>query len=181
VALNNTYSGAECSIAAALELVGERWTLLIIRQAMLGAHRFDEFQADLGVARNVLDTRLKLLVRHGILDRRPYEKRSERFGYYLTNKGLDLWPTLVALMGWGDTYLPRPGGPPVSLQHRDCGGAITDRRICTACGELVGPRDVWAQHADDVSPDHPLRLRQRRAEEQRRLGVVTAQSAGAPD
>ncbi len=163
MALQSSYAGQECSVAAALEIVGERWTLLIIRETMLGVHRFDEIQADLGIARNVLQTRLERLVRHGILERQLYQERPERYEYRLTDKGLDLWPAVVALMHWGDKHGGLRGGPPVALEHRGCGGAVDAHRVCTACGERLGPRDVWARPGAAASPDHPLRRRARRA------------------
>jgi DNA-binding HxlR family transcriptional regulator len=142
--LGNTYDNQVCSIARTLELIGERWTLLIVRDAFLGVRRFDELQSSLGVARNVLQNRLERLVEHGILDRVRYQERPERFEYRLTEKGLDLWPVLVSLISWGDRHAA-PDGPPIILEHRDCGGTVNDRRICEKCGALVGPRDVSAR------------------------------------
>src|SRR5205823_10250398 len=103
--LNREYQGQNCSIARALELVGERWTLLIVRDAFLGLRRFDEFQASLGIARNVLTDRLNRLVDEGIFERVRYSERPERFEYRLTPKGRDLNVALSALRQWGDTYL----------------------------------------------------------------------------
>jgi DNA-binding HxlR family transcriptional regulator len=142
--LGNTYDDQVCSIARTLELIGERWTLLIVRDAFLGVRRFDELQRSLGVARNVLQNRLARLVEHGILERVRYQERPERFEYRLTEKGLDLWPVLVSLISWGDRHAA-PDGPPVILEHRDCGGAVNDRRICEKCGAFLGPRDVKAR------------------------------------
>jgi DNA-binding HxlR family transcriptional regulator len=159
VPLQRTYEGQTCSIAAALEIVGERWTMLIIREALLGVHRFDEMQGDLGIARNVLQQRLERLVANDILERRLYQERPERYAYFLTERGLDLWPAIVALMQWGDKHAGVPGGPPVRLEHRGCGGAVDDHLLCVACGEKLGPRDVWARPADHVPADHPLRRR----------------------
>jgi DNA-binding HxlR family transcriptional regulator len=161
VPLQSTYEDQQCSIAAALEVVGERWTLLVVREVMLGVHRFDEFQADLGIARNVLQSRLERLVDNAIIQKRCYQSRPQRFEYYLTDKGLDLWPAVVALMQWGDTHAPRPGGPPVILEHRGCGGAVDAHRVCVACGEKLGARDVWARPGPGARSDHPL-LRDRR-------------------
>jgi DNA-binding HxlR family transcriptional regulator len=132
--LGKDYANQNCSIAGTLELVGERWTLLILRDAFLGTRRFDEFQRNLGIARNVLQSRLEGLVTEGILRRERYHERPERFEYRLTRKGVDLWPVLVALMKWGDTYTAE-NGPPVVMRHIGCGGEIDDRRICTACGK----------------------------------------------
>jgi DNA-binding HxlR family transcriptional regulator len=142
--LGNTYSGQVCSIARSLELIGERWTILIIRDAFLGVRRFDDFQRSLGVARNVLQGRLERLVDNEILERVRYQERPERFEYRLTEKGLDLWPVVVSLLSWGDRHLA-PEGPPVLIEHRGCGGRVNDRRICESCGALVGPRDVSAR------------------------------------
>jgi DNA-binding HxlR family transcriptional regulator len=140
--LYNTYVGQTCSIARALEIVGERWTLLILRDAFLGVRRFDDFQRSLGIARNVLNARLHRLVDAGLLERRRYQERPERFEYRLTEMGRDLWPSIVALMQWGDKHLAGEEGPPMALEHRDCGGAIDDRRVCERCGAELGPRDV---------------------------------------
>lgn len=110
--LHNTYEGQDCSVARALEVVGERWTLLILRDAFLGVRRFDDFQRSLGVARNVLNARLQRLVEHGLLERRRYQERPERFEYRLTEMGLDLLPVIEALMRWGDRWLPSPAPAP---------------------------------------------------------------------
>jgi len=142
--LGNKYDGQVCSIARSLELIGERWTLLIIRDAFLGVRRFDDFQRSLGVARNVLQGRLERLVESGILERVRYQERPERFEYRLTEMGRDLWPVVVSLLHWGDKHLA-PDGPAMLLEHRDCGGRVNDRRICEACGALLEPRDVKAR------------------------------------
>jgi DNA-binding HxlR family transcriptional regulator len=142
--LGNTYSDQVCSIARTLELIGERWTILILRDAFLGVRRFDDFQRSLGVARNVLQARLERLVENEILERVRYQERPERFEYRLTDKGLDLWPVLISLISWGDRHAAS-SGPPVLIEHRDCGGRVNDRRICEACGALLGPRDVTAR------------------------------------
>jgi DNA-binding HxlR family transcriptional regulator len=140
--LYNTYEGQTCSVARTLEIVGERWTLLILRDAFLGVRRFDDFQRSLGVARNVLNTRLQRLVEAELLERRRYQERPPRHEYRLTQRGRDLWPALVALMQWGDQHLAGETGAPLALAHRDCGGALDDRRVCTTCGEALGLDDV---------------------------------------
>ena len=143
--LRNDYDGQVCSIANTLELVGERWTLLVIREVFNGNRRFGQMQKSLGVARNVLTTRLQRLVDEGLLERRPYSERPERHEYFLTEKGLDLWPLMISLMHWGDKHMSSPGGPPMIVVHKgECGGEIDDRRICTRCGEELGVRDVRA-------------------------------------
>ena len=104
--LRNDYPDQVCSIARSLEVIGERWTLLIVRDVMNGRRRFDELQQGLGIARNVLSARLQRLVEENILERRPYQRNPERYEYFLTEKGLDLWPALVALLAWGDRHSP---------------------------------------------------------------------------
>jgi DNA-binding HxlR family transcriptional regulator len=140
--LKSTYEGQNCSVAAALEVIGERWTLLVVRDLFLGTRRFDEFQRNLGIARNVLQARLTRLVDAGIVTRTPYQERPLRHEYRLTEKGLDLWPVLHALRSWGDRHTE--GEPPVIVRHRGCGGAMDDRRTCEACGAVLGPADVVA-------------------------------------
>jgi DNA-binding HxlR family transcriptional regulator len=149
--LGNTYENQVCSAARALEVIGERWTMLIVRDAFLGIRRFDDFQRSLGIARNVLQARLGRLVDNGILERVRYQERPERFEYRLTKKGVDLWPVMVSLLAWGDRHAA-PDGPPVVLRHRDCGGRINDRRICEKCGALLGPRDAEATRGPALEP-----------------------------
>ena len=141
--LNRTYDSQDCSIARALEVIGERWTLLVVRDAFLGVRRFDDFQRDLGVARNVLADRLQRLVDADILERRRYQERPPRYEYRLTDRGRDLFPVLHTLMKWGDKHFA-PHGPPRVVAHRDCGGDITERLTCAKCGVAVTARDVIA-------------------------------------
>jgi DNA-binding HxlR family transcriptional regulator len=141
--LRRDYENQNCSAAGTLALIGERWTLLIIRNAFLGIRRFDDHQRQLGIARNVLQTRLERLVEEGILRRERYQERPERFEYRLTRKGAELWPVLVALMQWGDRHV-YPGGAPLVLTHKDCGGGMDERRRCDRCGADL---DAW-----DVEP-----------------------------
>jgi DNA-binding HxlR family transcriptional regulator len=140
--LGREYEGQVCSAARTLELVGERWTLLILRDAFLGIRRFGEFQQSLGVARNVLAARLDRLVDEGVLERRRYQERPERFEYRLTEKGIALWPVLMALTQWGDAYTAGEQGPPMLFTHRDCGGKLDDHLSCEACGARLTPRDI---------------------------------------
>jgi DNA-binding HxlR family transcriptional regulator len=143
--LGNEYDGQICSIARSLELVGERWTLLVVREIFHGRRKFSEMQRSLGVARNVLTSRLQRMVDEGILERRPYSERPERYEYFLTEKGLDLWPVMIGLMRWGDKYEQQPEGRPSIVVHKgECGGEIDDRRICTKCGKKLNVRDALA-------------------------------------
>jgi DNA-binding HxlR family transcriptional regulator len=161
--LGNDYKSQTCSIAGALEVVGERWSLLIVRDIFLGLRRFDEIQSDLGIARNVLQTRLTRLIEHGVLDRCPYQERPPRFEYRLTEKGLDLWPTMVALMKWGDRYSAPAAGPPVVLEHRGCGGAVDEHRTCERCGAKLSVREVKALLGPGATAAHPLHRREHAA------------------
>jgi DNA-binding HxlR family transcriptional regulator len=142
--LHRTYEGQECSIAWALEVIGERWSLLILRDAFLGVRRFDDFQQDLGVSRGILAQRLQWLCDEGILERRRYQEHPERFEYRLTQKGRDMWPVMMALVNWGNRYAA-PNGPPRLILHRDCGGEVTDRLTCSKCGAELTVRDVEAR------------------------------------
>jgi DNA-binding HxlR family transcriptional regulator len=128
-----------CSIARTLSVLGERWTLLVLRQSFLGVKRFDDFQATLAIARNTLADRLNTLVDEGVLERRPYQKRPLRHEYKLTQKGRDLYPVLVSLMRWGDRY-NADGGPPVLLVHEPCGHVADPHLTCSHCGEEIDAR-----------------------------------------
>jgi DNA-binding HxlR family transcriptional regulator len=139
------YSDDNCSVAGTLQLVGERWSLLILREAFLGVKRFDQLQRNLGIARNILADRLQRLVGAGIVERKRYQERPERFEYRLTQKGLDLYPTLVALMQWGDRHLAGKQGAPVVLEHKACGAETHPHFVCSECGEPIGARDVRAK------------------------------------
>ena len=137
--LKRTYEGQNCSIARSLELVGERWTLLIIRDAFLGLRRFDEFQSSLGVAPNVLSDRLTRLVEEGILERSAYSERPPRSEYRLTEKGRELAVPVLALMQWGDRHLSHK--PPRVARRRSDRSAV--RAVLVASGnELVNPTQI---------------------------------------
>ena len=151
--LRRTYDNQNCSIARALETIGERWTLLILRDAFLGTRRFDDFQKSLGIARNVLTVRLKTLVDQGMLEKRRYQDRPDRYEYRLTQKGVDLWPVLFTLMKFGDKHsVDDDYIPPTRVEHRACGTAIDDHMCCPACGVQVGPRDVVARRGEEEVP-----------------------------
>ena len=117
---------SRCSVAGTLAVVGEKWSLLVLREAFLGVRRFADFQRILGAPRAVLTDRLATLVDQGILRREPYQAEGERqrHEYRLTQKGIDLYPALVALMEWGDRYLAGDGAAPMELRHRDCGAPV---------------------------------------------------------
>jgi DNA-binding HxlR family transcriptional regulator len=142
--LGRTYEGQNCSIAKSLELIGERWTMLIVREVFLGNRRFDEMASRLGIARNVLTARLAWLVEEGVLERRRYQERPDRFEYRLTEKGIGLWPVIVSLMQFGDQYYAADG-PPVVMRHKQCGGRVDAHRTCDRCGKRMSARDAFAE------------------------------------
>ncbi len=127
-----------CSVAQCLEVVGEWWSLLILRDAFLGIRRFDDFQARLGISRNVLNQRLCRLVEHGVLERVPYQEHPPRHEYRLTDKGRDLWLVVAALRQWGDKWAA-PDGPPLDVIHTACGHVTDAVPTCSQCGEPSKP------------------------------------------
>ena len=131
-----------CSIARSLEEVGEWWTLLVVRDAFFGITRFEEFQERLGIARNVLATRLQTLVEAGVLDRRCYDEARGRYDYVLTDKGKALWPVLVTIRQWGDQWVVGQGREAIAMVHTGCGEPTTGVLTCDRCGERLKPRDV---------------------------------------
>jgi DNA-binding HxlR family transcriptional regulator len=139
--LGRTYDSQVCSVAGTLEVIGERWTLLIVRDAFMGTRRFEHFQRRTGAARNVLANRLNLLVEEGIFRKVAYQEHPVRYEYRLTEKGIDLWPVIVSLLQWGDRHI-YPGRAPILLVHKKCGGAVSDHRMCETCGTQLTARDV---------------------------------------
>jgi DNA-binding HxlR family transcriptional regulator len=140
--LHRDYPGVDSPVAKALEVIGERWSLLIVRAVMHGNRRFGEMQGNLGIARNVLSARLQRLVDEEILERRAYSENPPRYEYFLTQKGLDLWPALIALLHWGERYSPEPDGPSRLIVHKECGGGVSERGICESCGKVLTARDA---------------------------------------
>jgi DNA-binding HxlR family transcriptional regulator len=143
-----------CSIARTLEVIGDRWTLLILRDAFRGVRRFDDIQRDLGIARNILTDRLQKLVDRGVLSKTPYQSRPVRYEYRLTPKGRDLSPALVALMRWGDKWLAEDGRPPLVLTHKTCGEPVDQSFICWTCDETVTPAGLRGRPGPGAHP-HP--------------------------
>lgn len=139
-----SFSDFRCSIARTLEIVGEWWTPLILRDVILGVNRFDDMQRDLGIARNVLTDRLDALVEGGILERQVYQERPLRQEYALTEKGRDLAPVLLAMMAWGDRWTAGDEGAPVQLHHESCGEFMTPEVRCSCCSEPLELEDLTA-------------------------------------
>ena len=131
-----------CSIARTLSVVGDRWTMLIIRDAFLGLRRFEAIQQDLHLTPHRLSDRLRKLVRDGILVRVEYEKHPRRFEYRLTEKGIDLYPLIVVMLEWGDRWMAGSAGAPVELVHRPCGQSIKPELTCPSCKSKIKPREM---------------------------------------
>ncbi len=140
------YSAENCSIRRTLDVVGEKWTLLVLREAFYGVRRFADFHRTLGCARNILAARLTTLVDEGILDRHPYQEPGARprTEYRLTEKGLELFPTLVALLQWGDRWTADPQGPAVVVCHQGCGQRVGVELRCDAGHRPLSARDTQA-------------------------------------
>ena len=133
-----------CSIASTLDAIGDRWTLLILRDVFRGVRRFDQLHRDLGIARNILTDRLTRLVDHGVLQPTPYQQRPVRNEYRLTEKGRDLSAALVALMHWGDRWYAN-GAPPTVLVHDECGHPVEHHVRCPSCDEPIEPTDIGSR------------------------------------
>ena len=136
-----SFAEMDCSVAQCLEVVGEWWSMLIVRDAFLGVTRFDEFQRRLGISRNVLQQRLTALVDAGVLVKVPYSTKPPRSEYRLTARGKDLWPMLTAMRQWGDQHAA-PNGSPVQVVHTACGSAAPNVLVCSSCGQRVTASDV---------------------------------------
>ncbi len=131
-----------CSVARTLSVLGDRWTMLILRNAFMGIRRFDEFQRSLGVTRHVLSERLKRLVEYGILTKVPYVERQERFEYQLTDKGLDLYPIILTMVQWADKWMDMGLGKPIEFTHKTCGHKFSSKVVCSECNEPIDVKEV---------------------------------------
>jgi DNA-binding HxlR family transcriptional regulator len=152
-----------CSLARAVNVFGDSWTLLIVRDAMQGLTKFDEFQRSLNIARNTLSDRLTRLIDTGVLTKRFYQDNPPRYEYLLTDKGRDFFPVLAAMLSWGDRWLDGGGGAPVTLHHDQPGHNIVSQVICLECGEPVAHSDirfcVGPGYPEDVRPELDMRDR----------------------
>lgn len=131
-----------CSIARSVAVIGDRWTLMILRDAFLGVRRFEAFQSRLGISRTIIAERLKLLVDEGVLAKTPYQDRPVRHEYRLTQKGLDLHPVVMAIVHWGDRHYAGAAGAPLLHRHKTCGCDFAPVMTCSECHAPVGARDV---------------------------------------
>lgn len=157
-----------CSIARTLGILGDRWTLLIVREAFSGVRRFDDFRKHLDIARNVLTERLQRLVDAGVLVQQQYQDNPPRSEYRLTQAGRDLQPTLISLMQWGDRWLAGRAGPPLQVQHTRCGHVARAKLTCGHCGEELDARNTQLRDG----PGLPKDVARARAREMARLRAL---------
>ena len=147
-----SFADMACSIARTLDVVGEPWSPLIIRDVYVGITRFDDIQRDLGISRKVLTQRLNWLVDHDILTRRPYSERPPRSEYVLTDKGLEFCDVLLVINAWGDRWTAGPEGPPVRHRHRACGRLTHVEMRCVACGDPLRAADITVEAGPGARP-----------------------------
>ncbi|MEV0208861.1 helix-turn-helix domain-containing protein [Streptomyces sp. NPDC050788] len=152
-----SFSNWPCSIATTMDLLGDAWTPLVLREAFYGIRRFDAFQQELGIARNTLTDRLRRLVDEGLLEKRPYQDEPRRYDYVLTEKGRDFFGVLAALSRWGDRWLAGAEGAPVVFHHDTCGHDTHAEVVCARCREPLRAEDTSMR----MGPGYPERLRQR--------------------
>ena len=141
-----------CSLARTVAVIGDRWSLLILRDCFLRIRRFDEFQSSLGITRHLLADRLKKLVRFGVLRKVPYQEAPKRYEYILTQKGLDLYPIMMALVHWGDTHMVDERGRPLLHEHRKCGKMFDPVMVCSECGDSLSAREVHVHPGPGARP-----------------------------
>ncbi|WP_345348912.1 helix-turn-helix domain-containing protein [Actinoallomurus liliacearum] len=153
MALGKDYEAQDCALARALELLGERWTLLIVRDAFYGVRRYGDFLAHLDIPRAVLATRLQALVDAGVLTRRPYQESPRRHEYVLTERGRELWPALNALGHWGGEHLS-PFGPSRLYTHLTCGTRVGRTGTCPACGRFAPPEELEVRPGPGADRPH---------------------------
>jgi DNA-binding HxlR family transcriptional regulator len=144
--------GVTCSVARALSVVGDRWTLLILRDCFQGIRRFEDFQRRTRMSRHRLADRLAKLVREDVLKKVRYQERPARWEYKLTAKGRDLYPVIVSLVGWGDRWMAGDDGPPIELIHRDCGQVVAPTLACPHCNTRVTAHDMTSRLGPALAP-----------------------------
>ncbi len=151
-----SFASWPCSIARTVDLIGDGWTPMVLREAFYGTTRFDDFERVLGIGRNVLSQRLGRLVDEGLLEREAYQQNPPRYDYVLTAKGRELFPVLAAMMAWGDRWLSSDAGVPVLLRHETCGHDAHAEVVCGACREPLELEDIRPH----LGPGFPDRLRE---------------------
>jgi DNA-binding HxlR family transcriptional regulator len=146
-------SDQPCSVARSVAVIGDRWTLMLLRDCFLGVRRFEAFEARLGISRSIVADRLKRLVDEGVLRREVYQRRPMRCEYRLTEKGLALHPLIMAIVHWGDVYYAGEEGPPLIHRHKACAHDFAPVTTCSACGEPITARDVEVRANPRVFPE----------------------------
>jgi DNA-binding HxlR family transcriptional regulator len=144
------------SVGRTLSLVGERWTIMILREAFFGVRRYGQLARNLGIPRPTLSLRLRKLVDAGLLSRVLYSTDPKRYEYRLTQAGRDLFPAVIALMRWGDTHLAGPEGPPIVLRHDTCGNPTQPHLTCNVCGEEINTRNVTPERGPGYATTPPV-------------------------
>ncbi|MCF3132278.1 winged helix-turn-helix transcriptional regulator [Streptomyces olivochromogenes] len=152
-----SFANWPCSIARTVDVLGDAWSSLLLREAFYGSSRFEEFQRELGIARNTLTDRLRRLVDEGLMEKRRYESEPPRYEYVLTEKGRDFFPVLAALSRWGDRWLAGEEGAPVTLHHDTCDHDAHAEVVCSACGEPMRSENTSVR----MGPGYPEHLRTR--------------------
>jgi DNA-binding HxlR family transcriptional regulator len=147
----NDLAEARCSVARSVAVIGDRWTLMIVRDSFLGVRRFEDFERRLGISRSIIADRLKRLVEAGVLRREIYQDRPVRHEYRLTERGLALHPVILAIVHWGDVQFAGEAGPPMLHRHKACDCDFTPVTTCSACGEPVAARDVEVRPGPGMS------------------------------
>jgi DNA-binding HxlR family transcriptional regulator len=173
-----SFAAMSCSLARTLELIGDWWTPLIIRDLFLGITRFDDLVEDLGVSRNLLAARLKKLVAQGLVERRQYQDNPPRHDHVLTAMGRALVPPLLALTAWGDRWVPLKGGRPMTFTHRKCGKEFAASVCCSECGEIIDVKDVAVGPGPGGKAGQGTQVIARLFQEAERLRHIQAAMAG---
>jgi DNA-binding HxlR family transcriptional regulator len=178
MALGKGYAGQECTLARTLELVGERWTMLVLRDAFYGVRRYNDFLSHLDVPRAVLAERLQTLVEAGVLEKRIYQETPRRDEYVLTEAGRGLWSALYALAQWGEQHLA-PSGPWRLFFHAECEARLDASGVCPRCGRRVAPEEVEVRPGAPSAREDPVSIALRRPH--RLLEPLFGERAAASD
>jgi len=147
-----------CSLARTLGVIGDRWTMLVLREAFLGTRRYDDFQGNLAAAPHIVASRLKKLVAHKVLEKRRYQDHPPRYEYRLTERGHELYPALIALIGWGEKWLKSEQGPATIRTHKGCNHRLHTVTTCAACGAAITARDVKAHLTPRYAAERARRM-----------------------
>ncbi|MHC2337154.1 winged helix-turn-helix transcriptional regulator [Bradyrhizobium sp. USDA 4454] len=145
-----------CSLARTVAVIGDRWSLLILRECFLRIRRFDDFQASLGITRHLLADRLKKLVRFGVLRKIPYQDAPKRYEYILTQKGLDLYPIIMSIVHWGNIHMVDARGRPLLHEHKSCGKMFDPVMVCSECGEPLSAKHVHVHPGPGARRSSPV-------------------------